>query len=96
VVGMASALHVLGSCQCAAHLSNRAGSLPPTWGDSGGFGALQNLLVEGNQLTGSLPGTWGSAGRFGALSRLDVSDNQLQGSIPTAWGGSALPSLTAL
>ena len=74
----------------------RAGGLPPTWGNGGGFGALQNLLVEGNQLTGSLPATWGSAGRFGALSRLDVSGNQLQGSIPTAWGGSALPSLTAL
>jgi hypothetical protein len=73
------------------------GSLPASWGANGGFGALQNLLLESNMLDGDLPVEWGSQGRFGGLARLDVSGNDLQGSIPASWGANGnLPSLTGL
>ena len=48
--------------QCAA------GSLPSGWGADGGLGALQQLLIEKNQLTGSLPSQWGSSGEHAAGS----------------------------
>ena len=45
-----------------------AGSLPSGWGANGGLGALQQLLIEDNQLDGSLPSQWGKSGEHAAAS----------------------------
>ena len=57
--------------------------------------ALQQLVLNGNQLSGSLPLSWGAGGSLGALQRLDLRRNVVSGQLPDTWCGESesFPSL---
>ena len=57
--------------------------------------ALQQLVLDGNNLAGSLPLSWGAAGSMEALSLLSLTGNALSGQLPGTWcnGAQSLPAL---
>ena len=55
------------------------GTVPPSWGESTAFPALQQLWLQSNQLTGCLPGSWPAT-----LQILNVTANKFTGRLPAA------------
>ena len=75
---------------------NHAGTLPPSWGDSGAWPALTTLNLYELPIYGTLPTAWGGHKSFPVLLdfRVGAADTaswpvgvtQLSGSLPPQWG----------
>ena len=78
---------------------NHAGTLPPSWGDTGAWPALTTLNLYEVPLYGTLPTAWGGHKSFPALLDfcIGAADNgtwhvgvtQLSGSLPPQWGSNS-------
>ena len=59
-------------CPAPSHLPQLFGSLPPEWGEPGGFPELLELNLNENQLTGNMPDNWSVGPAFLNLADLQV------------------------